>query len=448
MNPRFDSKNFHSTCFFVSLSGIKIREIKLRVKIGMMKCKMFFVWTLVVIVFIMPLRKGFAQTSDEVFSGNAIRVGAENTEMYIDLLRGKKVGVIANQASLIGERHLVDSLIGLGIKVRAIYCPEHGFRGDAEAGAIIKSSIDDKTSLPIISLYGNNKKPKQSEFRDNEVVVFDLQDVGTRFYTYISTLHYVMEACVENNILLIVLDRPNPNASYIDGAVLKDSSLVSFVGMHPVPIVYGMTIGEYAKMINGELWLGTSNNRVKGEKGNLRCDLTIIPIKYYNHSMEYSLPIAPSPNLKTPLSVLCYPSLCFFEGTPVSVGRGTDCPFEIVGYPEYNDTSFSFTPKVIKGVSDNPPYKNIMCYGESDMVIEDCIKSKAKGEMSLSVLIRMYNAYPNKDKFFQNFFDKLAGTKDLKLQVRQGMQEQEIRKTWAKDIEEFKQIRKKYLIYD
>lgn len=409
---------------------------------------MYFVWALLVIVLIMPMAKVFAQTSDEVVIGNTIKVGAECVEGYIDLLRGKKVGVVANQASLIGEKHLVDSLIGLGISVRAIYCPEHGFRGDAEAGAIIKSSIDAKTSLPIISLYGNNKKPNQSEFKNNTIVIFDLQDVGTRFYTYISTLHYVMEACAEHNIPLIVLDRPNPNASYIDGAVLKDSSLVSFVGMHPVPIVYGMTIGEYAKMINGEYWLGTSNNRVIGEKGNLKCDLTIVPIENYNHNMDYDLPIAPSPNLKTPLSVLCYPSLCFFEGTPVSVGRGTDSPFEIVGYPEYNDTSFSFTPKVIKGVSDNPPYKNIKCYGESDMVIENCIKSKSRREMSLSVLITMYNAYPNKDKFFQNFFDKLSGNKDLKLQVRKGMQEKEIRKTWEKDIEDFKQIRKKYLIYD
>ena len=414
----------------------------------MMKCKMYFVWAFLAIVFIMPIGKVFAQTNDELTNVSAIKVGAESTEMYIDWLRGERVGVIANQASLIGETHLVDSLISLGVSVRAIYCPEHGFRGDAEAGAIIKSSIDKKTSLPIISLYGNNKKPRQNEFKNNTVVVFDLQDVGTRFYTYISTLHYVMEACAENNIPLIVLDRPNPNASYIDGPVLKDNSLVSFVGMHPVPIVYGMTIGEYAMMINRESWLGTSNNRVRGEKGNLKCDLTIIPIENYNHNMDYDLPIAPSPNLKTPLSVLCYPSLCFFEGTPVSVGRGTDSPFEIVGYPEYNDTSFSFTPKVIKGVSDNPPYKNIKCYGESDMVIENCIKSKAKGEMSLSVLIRMYNAYPNKDKFFQNFFDKLSGNKDLKLQVRKGMQEKEIRKTWEKDIEDFKQIRKKYLIYD
>ncbi|MFA6806449.1 MAG: DUF1343 domain-containing protein, partial [Bacteroidales bacterium] len=297
-------------------------------------------------------------------------------------------------------------------------------------------------------LYGSNKKPKAEEFKGNDIVVFDLQDVGTRFYTYISTLHYVMEACAENSIPLIVLDRPNPNASYIDGPVLKDNSLVSFVGMHPVPIVYGMTIGEYAMMINGEKWLGTSNDRVRGAKGMLKCDLTVIPIANYNHYMDYELPIAPSPNLSTILSIICYPSLCWFEGTPVSVGRGTDTPFEILGFPEYGDKTFSFTPRVIKGVSDNPPYKNIRCYGGNFKSSKACIGSKAEGEINLRILIDMYKAYPNKEKFFQSFFDKLAGSKYLKQDIMEGKQEKEIRESWEKDIEEFKEIREKYLIYN
>ncbi|NCC19343.1 MAG: DUF1343 domain-containing protein, partial [Bacteroidia bacterium] len=246
-----------------------------------------------------------------------IKTGAERIEEYLHCFEGKKVGIVANQTSVIGNTHLVDSLISLGVDLRAIYCPEHGFRGEAEAGAKINSSIDEKTNLPIISLYGNNKKPKKEEFQQNDIIVFDLQDVGTRFYTYISTLHYVMEACAENNIPLIVLDRPNPNAFYIDGPVLKDTSLVSFVGMHPVPIVYGMTIGEYANMINGEGWLGTSSKRVIGEVGKLICKLIIIPLENYTHHTPYSLPIYPSPNLKTDNAIALYPSICWFEGTPI-----------------------------------------------------------------------------------------------------------------------------------
>ena len=386
------------------------------------------------------------KNKDNIEEGN-IKVGAESVGSYIDFLKGKKVGVVANQASLISNTHLVDSLISLGLELRAIYCPEHGFRGEAEAGAIISSSVDNKTSLPIISLYGSNKKPSKEEFKENDIIVFDLQDVGTRFYTYISTLHYVMEACAENGIPLIVLDRPNPNASYIDGPVLRDPSLASFVGMHPVPIVYGMTIGEYARMINGEKWLGTTKNRLSGERGNLVSDLRVIPISNYNHNMAYDLPIAPSPNLSSRLSILCYPSLCWFEGTPVSVGRGTDTPFEIVGFPEYNNKIYSFTPRVIKGVSDNPPYKNIKCYGERDRVRALCVSAKSRSEIDLSILILMYKNYPNKDIFFKPFFDKLAGTKDLKEHIRQNKDEKEIRNLWKKDIEEFKEIRKKYIIY-
>ncbi|MDD3286404.1 MAG: DUF1343 domain-containing protein, partial [Bacteroidales bacterium] len=330
--------------------------------------------------------------------------------------------------------------------LRAIYCPEHGFRGEAEAGAKINSSIDEKTNLPIISLYGNNKKPKKEEFQQNDIIVFDLQDVGTRFYTYISTLHYVMEACAENNIPLIVLDRPNPNAFYIDGPVLKDTSLVSFVGMHPVPIVYGMTIGEYANMINGEGWLGTSSKRVIGEVGKLICKLIIIPLENYTHHTPYSLPIYPSPNLKTDNAIALYPSICWFEGTPISVGRGTETPFEIIGFPNYQPIRYqpkeiiSFTPTVIKGVSDNPPYKNQQCKGLK-------LKLEHHEGINLSYLKEMYDAFPNKDNFFQPFFDKLAGTKDLKAQIKQNLHLKDIKKTWKKDLKEFKKIREKYLIY-
>lgn len=379
------------------------------------------------------------------FSQN-IKLGAERVEEYLHCFEGKKVGIVANQTSVIGNTHLVDSLISLGVNLRAIYCPEHGFRGEAEAGAKINSSIDEKTNLPIISLYGNNKKPKKEEFVQNDIIVFDLQDVGTRFYTYISTLHYVMEACAENNIPLILLDRPNPNASYIDGPVLKDTSLVSFVGMHPVPIVYGMTIGEYANMINGEGWLGTSSKRVIGEVGKLICKLIIIPLENYTHHTPYSLPIYPSPNLKTDNAIALYPSICWFEGTPISVGRGTETPFEIIGFPNYQPIRYktkeiiSFTPTVIKGVSDNPPYKNQQCKGLK-------LKLEHHEGINLSYLKEMYDAFPNKDNFFQPFFDKLAGTKDLKAQIKQNLHLKDIKKTWKKDLKEFKKIREKYLIY-
>lgn len=378
------------------------------------------------------------------FSQN-IKLGAERIEEYLHCFEGKKVGIVANQTSVIGNTHLVDSLISLGVDLRAIYCPEHGFRGEAEAGAKINSSIDEKTNLPIISLYGNNKKPKKEEFQQNDIIVFDLQDVGTRFYTYISTLHYVMEACAESNIPLIVLDRPNPNAFYIDGPVLKDTSLVSFVGMHPVPIVYGMTIGEYANMINGEGWLGTSSKRVIGEVGKLTCKLIIIPLENYTHHTPYPLPIYPSPNLKTDNAIALYPSICWFEGTPISVGRGTETPFEIIGFPNYVSLNKKlkitiFTPVAIKGVSDNPPYKNEQCRGLE-------LQSNRKGGINLSYLKEMYDRYPNKDNFFQPFFDKLAGTKELKNQIKLNLHSKDIKKTWKKDLEEFKEIREKYLIY-
>ena len=371
--------------------------------------------------------------------------GIYSTVDYIDLLQGKKVGVVANQASIINNTHLVDTLSLLGIDLRAIYCPEHGFRGDAEAGAMISSYIDPITSLPIVSLYGNNKKPNLDEFANNDIIIFDLQDVGTRFYTYISTLHYVMEASAELDIPIIVLDRPNPNAHYVDGPVLKDPKLVSFVGLHPVPIVYGMTIGEYAKMINGEKWLGTSAKRVAGEKGSLRCELSVIPIQNYNHNTPYSLPIPPSPNLRTDRAICLYPSLCWFEGSPVSVGRGTDHPFEIIGFPEYKSAAnniLEFTPRRIKGVSENPPHRGVLCRGYR----LDC-DSNISSSIDLSHLIEMYNSHPQKQSFFWAFFDKLSGDRNLKLMIKEGRTEEEIKASWANDLEKFRKIREKYLIY-
>ncbi len=368
-------------------------------------------------------------------SSTKVIAGAERTEEYLSIIKGKKVGLVANHTSMIGNTHLLDSLLNLKIQVTKVFCPEHGFRGTEEAGANIQSSKDKKTGLPIISLHGKNKKPQAVDLADLDILIFDIQDVGARFYTYISTLHYVMEAAAENNKELIVFDRPNPNGFYVDGPVL-DTNLRSFVGMHPVPIVHGLTIGEYALMINGEHWLANQ----------VQCGLTIIPMLNYTHQTLYALPILPSPNLPTMNSIYLYPSLCLFEGTPVSIGRGTPSPFEIIGSPKYKIKNFSFTPKPIKGASENPPFKNTLCYG---------INLKNKGfeitkekKLNLSYLMEMYKALAKDTVFFQSFFDKLAGTKELKKQIEKGFSENEIRRTWEPELSEFKERRKKYLLYE
>ena len=371
-----------------------------------------------------------------LYSQNKVIVGAERLEEYLSLVKNKKVGILTNQTSVVRNEngdfiHLLDTLLSLDVDVIKIFSPEHGFRGNVEAGGYVNNSVDSKTNLPIISLYGKNKKPTKEQIKDCEVILFDLQDVGCRFYTYISTLHYVMEACAENNCKLIVLDRPNPN-DYIDGPVL-DSKFKSFVGMHPIPVLHAMTIGEYAQMINGEEWL----------KEGVKCDLQVIKLLNWHHDMQeaYKLPVAPSPNLQTPKAIELYPSLCFFEGTKVSVGRGTETPFEIIGYPDYNDKTFSFTPKAIKGVSDNPMYKGKKCYGMKDLQAK-------KKKLDLSFLIKMYKTAEKKDDFFNSFFDKLAGTDQLREQIEKGLKEQEIILSWQKDIEKFKKIREKYLLYE
>jgi uncharacterized protein YbbC (DUF1343 family) len=359
-----------------------------------------------------------------------IQTGADNHSAYLSLLKDKKVGVTTNQTGILSDNtHLVDFLLDKKINVQKIYAPEHGFRGTADAGELIKDGKDTKTGLPIISLYGNNKKPKPEQLAGIDVMVFDLQDVGARFYTYISSLHYIMEACAEQNIPLIVLDRPNPNGSIVDGPILEKEN-TSFVGMHEIPVMHGMTIGEYAKMINGEKWL----------KDGVECKLTVIPCLNYSRDMEYSLPVKPSPNLPNDQSINLYASLCFFEGTNVSSGRGTEKQFQIYGSPFLQKMDFSFTPKPNFGAKD-PMHNGKLCYGEDLTQIE-----KVK-QLELKWLIKAYNSTSDKSKFFNNFFVKLAGTKKLQQQIEAGIPEAEIRKSWEKDLSDFKQMRKKYLIY-
>jgi len=361
--------------------------------------------------------------------------GARLMSNYLPLVQGKRVAVVANHTTLVGSKHLVDTLLSAGVTVKKIFSPEHGFRGDIEAGELIGNYTDKVTGLPVISLYGGSKKPKPADLSDGDVVIFDLQDVGVRFYTYISTMHYVMEACAENNKPLIILDRPNPNGFYVDGPVL-DTAYRSFVGMHPVPLVHGMTIGEFAQMINGEGWL----------KGKIQCNLTVIPCRGYTHSMTTALPVRPSPNLPNHLSILLYPSLGLFEGTVVSVGRGTDYPFQVFGFPNFPDKGFRYIPVEKRGASLNPPYKGKPVYGIElrDYSVNYFLDRR---EIILDWLIYSYNNYPEKDKFFNNFFNLLAGTSVLRQQIENGLTPSEIRATWQPALEQFKLLRKKYLLY-
>ena len=363
-----------------------------------------------------------------------IITGAARPGTYLPLLHEKKVAVVANQSSLVKGRHLVDELIESDIKLVKVFVPEHGFRGKASAGEEIKDAIDKKTGLPLRSLYGKNKKPKAEDMKGIDAVVFDLQDVGVRCYTYISTLHYIMEACAENRVKLVVLDRPNPNGHYIDGPVL-DTAWRSFVGMHPVPLVHGMTIGEYAQMINGEHWLN----------GGIRCELTVVSCKNYNHKTPYELPVRPSPNLPNSNAVALYPSLCLFEGTVVSIGRGTDKPFQIIGAPYFPETPFSFTPKS-REEALKPKYENERCNGY-DLSIFAEFYIRGNNELYLFWLLESYSMSPKKDEFFNAFFDKLAGGTHIREQIEAGKTEAEIRNSWKKGLTAFKQTRRKYLLY-
>ena len=356
-----------------------------------------------------------------------IVVAAERTDSYLTYLKDKKVGVVGNQTSMIRSTHLVDSLLSLRIDIVKVFSPEHGFRGNADAGEKVKNVIDSKTGLPIISLYGKNRKPQKKQLEGIDVLLFDIQDVGARFYTYISTLHYVMEAAAESGIPLIVLDRPNPNGHYVDGPIL-DIAFRSFVGMHPIPIVHGMTMGEYAKMITGEKWIAEN------------CDLTVIEMKNYTHDMSYDLPIKPSPNLPNTRAVNLYPSLCLFEGTNISVGRGTEYPFQHFGSP-YLENNYSFIPKSGDG-SKQPKHENMLCFGTDLRFQENYLTA-----INLNWLIATYNECDKKEKFFNTFFDKLAGNDKLRLLIIDGKTAKEIKATWENDLTNFKKIRKKYLIY-
>lgn len=359
-----------------------------------------------------------------------IKTGADNYEKYLPLLKDKKVGIVTNQTGILSNKtHLVDFLLEKKIAVQTIFAPEHGFRGTADAGEHVVDGKDPKTGLSIISLYGDNKKPKAAQLAGIDVMIFDLQDVGARFYTYISSLHYVMEACAENGVPLIVLDRPNPNGGIVDGPLLE-KEFTSFVGMHPIPLLHGMTIGEYAKMVNGEKWL----------KDGVQCKLTVIPCLDYNRKMDYSLPVKPSPNLPNDQSINLYASLCLFEGTNVSMGRGTEKQFQIYGSPFLTKTNFSFTPKPNFGAKD-PLYNGKECFGE-DLTAYPKLK-----QLELKWLLKAYQNTSDKTKFFNGFFPKLAGTKKLQQQIESGTSEEMIRKSWVKDLEAFKKMRVKYLLY-
>ena len=358
------------------------------------------------------------------------KTGADNSENYLPLLKDKKVGIVSNQTGVLSNNtHLVDFLVSNAIQVQKIFAPEHGFRGTADAGELIIDGKDTKTGLPIISLYGTNKKPKPEQLEGIEILVFDIQDVGARFYTYISSLHYIMEACAENNISLLVLDRPNPNGYILDGPVLE-KEFSSFVGMHPVPVLYGMTIGEYAQMINGEKWL----------KDEVQCNLQVIPCVDYDRNASYHVTERPSPNLPNDQAINLYASLCFFEGTNVSVGRGTDKQFQIYGSPYLPQSGFSFIPEPNFGAKE-PLYKDITCFGEDLTTIEPV------SQIELKWLIRAYNTTADKTTFFNPFFTKLAGTQTLQLQIEEGISERKIKKSWKPGLDQFKEIRKKYLLY-
>jgi uncharacterized protein YbbC (DUF1343 family) len=375
-------------------------------------------------------------SSNSLRAQNKILPADYSVKEYLPLLEGKRVGLIMNQCSKVGKYLLVDTLLKSKVKVVKIFAPEHGFRGKADAGAKVKNIIDKKTGLPVISLYGDNKKPSAEQMADIDVLVYDLQDVGVRFYTYIATMQYAMEACAAYGKTFIVLDRPDPNGFYIDGPVL-DTALRSFVGMQPVPIVYGMTCGEYAKMLVGERWFA----------GAEKLDLKVINCVNYDHSKKYKLPIPPSPNLGTMAAVYSYPSICLFEGTVMSVGRGTAIPFLVWGHPELvGKCIFYFTPVKTPGNS-SPLYENRTCYGMVVGADEKQVLDVLENRLRLFWMQNAYRMFAEKDKFFNPFFDKLAGNKQLRQQIINGTSEGDIAKSWAQGLEKFKAIRKKYLLY-
>jgi uncharacterized protein YbbC (DUF1343 family) len=384
----------------------------------------------------MPLKPAFILILVFLFLNNYSQEthplpAAYSTQLYFPILKGKKVALVGNQTSVIGKVHLLDTLLSCGINVREIFCPEHGFRGNVDAGESVKNSTDAKTGIKIISLYGKHYKPKRSDLSEIDVVVFDIQDVGVRFYTYLSTLNYVMEACAENNKPLIILDRPNPNGFYIDGPVLE-MKYKSFVGLHPIPLVYGMTIGEYALMLNGEHWL----------KNGETCNLKVIPCINYTHACKYEPVQRPSPNLPNLQSIYLYPSLAFFEGTSINVGRGTKFPFQVFGHPKLEKCKFSYMPES-NSISPYPMHKDTLCYG-----LDLCHYTFPDSDyFTLKWLIFAYHNFPKDENFFNNYFYYLSGSSELIKQIKLGESEAEIKESWKKDIDNFKIIRSKYLIY-
>lgn len=366
-----------------------------------------------------------------------IVTGADRTEEYVPYLMGKRVGLAINNTSVIGDKLSMDSLIALGVNVVKGFGPEHGFRGNASAGAKIADEVDEETGVPLISLFGGKYKPTAADLEGVEVMVFDMQDVGVRFYTYLSTLHYIMEACAENDIEVVILDRPNPNDGYVDGPVLE-KGFESFVGMHPIPIAHGLTFGEYAAMINDQRWLADG----------VQCKIKVIPMLNYHHGKPYTLPIPPSPNLNTQQAILLYPATCLFEGTEISEGRGTMFAFSVVGSPKLEGKfDFSFTPVSIPGMSEKPKHLGETCYG-LDLREVDTDSFKASGRINLSWLRELYEAHPEKDNFFRGSFSRLAGNDKLEQQIRNGISDEEIHQSWEPALSEFKQMREQYLIYD
>jgi uncharacterized protein YbbC (DUF1343 family) len=372
-----------------------------------------------------------------------IITGADQTELYLPLLKGKRVAILANQTSIIGNKHMVDSLRSLGVNIVKVFGPEHGFRGNASAGVHIKDEIDKETGIPVISLYGAKRKPSKEDMADVDIMIYDLQDVGCRFYTNINQLARLMESCEESNKELLILDRPNPNAYFIDGPIL-DMAYKSGIGMFPIPITHGLTTAEFAQMVNGEGWL---TNKVK-------CKLRVIPVANYDHSMYYELPVKPSPNLNTQLSIMLYPSTCLFEGVALNHGRGTYFPFTVMGAPDLKGKyEFSYTPASIKGMAETPLYMDKVCYG-IDLRGTDIKELMKEKKINLQWMIDLYKAFPNKEKFFDrsqsnqiNDINRLVGVKEFKEQIIAGKSEKEIRATWEPGLKAYKEMRKKYLIY-
>ncbi len=359
-----------------------------------------------------------------------VLTAAEQFEEYLPLISGKKIGLVVNQTSIVGDTHLVDTLVAMGIDIKRIFAPEHGFRGNIDRGEKVRNTRDKKSGAPIVSLYGKNYKPTNRQVQDLDYMIFDIQDVGVRCFTYTSTLHYVMEACAENNIKLLVLDRPNPNAHYVDGPVME-KEFQSYVGKHPIPLVYGLTIGELGTMINGEGWL----------KGGVKCDMEVIPLKNYTHGTSYELPVRPSPNLPDKQSIALYPTLVWFEGTPVSVGRGTYEPFQVIGYPDPEYGEFSFVPKSISGMQNNPVHKDLKCYGLDLRTITP------PNRIELEYLVEFYKLAGAPDDYFTPIFNLLVGTDQVKRMIESGKTADEIRSTWQPGLDDFKLLRSKYLLY-